>query len=64
MELLPLIGLALIYLIPTFAAYSRGHRQATAIAALNVLLGWTILGWVGALIWAVSKQPAKSTDRR
>jgi mannitol-specific phosphotransferase system IIBC component len=64
MELLPLLGLALVYLMPTVAAYSRGHRQATAIAALNVFLGWTVLGWVGALIWAVSKPSAQSTDRQ
>lgn len=44
-------GLA-IYLLPTCVAMARGRRQATAIGVLNVLLGWTFLGWVVALVWA------------
>lgn len=43
----------LIYLIPTIIAHRRQHRNATAIFLLNLLLGWTLLGWVGALVWSV-----------
>ncbi len=45
--------LALFYFIPAIAA--QGKRNATAIFWLNLLAGWTVIGWVGALIWAVSK---------
>jgi hypothetical protein len=33
--------------------YSK--RNASAIIALNLLLGWTFLGWVIALVWALKK---------
>jgi nucleoside permease NupC len=53
-----LIGLSIIlgfYFIPTFAAGYLNHRQFTGILILNILLGWTFIGWVAALIWAVLK---------
>jgi ABC-type transport system involved in cytochrome c biogenesis permease component len=45
----------LLYLLPSFIAFSRGHNNRVAIAVLNVLVGWTFLGWVGALVWALTK---------
>ena len=44
-----LIGLA-AYFIPAFVA--KGKENSVAIFFLNLFLGWTLLGWVGALIWA------------
>lgn len=58
MATVQLLGLAILYFVPTVFAFSRGHRNATAIFLLNLLLGWTFLGWVVALIWAVTK-PSK-----
>jgi hypothetical protein len=50
---LALFVLALVfYLLPTFVAACRGHHNTMAIFALNLLLGWTMLGWIGALIWS------------
>ncbi len=46
--------LALIYLIPSIVAAKRAHRNRHAIMALNILLGWTFLGWVAALIWSLT----------
>jgi uncharacterized membrane protein YqaE (UPF0057 family) len=40
------------YFIPACIGYARGQHQRAAILVLNLLLGWTLLGWVGALIWA------------
>jgi hypothetical protein len=40
------------YFLPTLIAIRRGHLQSTPIFILNLLLGWTGLGWVGALIWS------------
>lgn len=50
-----LIGLA-IYLIPGYTAYVRGHRQQTAIWVLNIFGGWTVIGWIIALVWAVKEE--------
>ena len=44
----------LVYLAPAFIASTRGHHQTMAIFVLNLFLGWTLLGWVGALVWAVT----------
>lgn len=46
-----LIGLG-FYCIPLVVAQQRRHRNTMAIGALNILLGWTFLGWVAALVWA------------
>jgi hypothetical protein len=35
----------------------RKKRNATAILALDLLLGWTVLGWVAALVWALTRDP-------
>ena len=46
-----------LYFLPVIIG--RRKRNARAIFALNLLLGWTLLGWVGALVWAlVREQPA------
>lgn len=45
-----------IYFLPTIIAGTRHHRNGTGIFLLNLLLGWTVLGWVGALIWAVYQE--------
>lgn len=53
MEPLALLVIVLfLYLLPTFVAGCRGHHNTLAIGALNILLGWTLLGWIGALIWS------------
>lgn len=47
-----LIGL---YLLPTIIANYNNHINITAIVLVNLLSGWTFIGWLVALIWAVSK---------
>lgn len=42
------------YFLPTFIARRRRHRSPEAVFVLNLLLGWTLLGWVGALGWALA----------
>jgi len=43
-----------IYFIPGLVGSSTKHGDG--IFLLNLLLGWTILGWIAALIWAVSAE--------
>lgn len=51
-----------MYLLPTIVAAARKHRQLPAIALLNILLGWSVLGWIGAIIWAMTTpQPQQQT---
>lgn len=48
-----IIGLFL-YFIPAFVG--RNKRDSLGITLLNLFLGWSVLGWIGALIWAVTSQ--------
>jgi hypothetical protein len=50
-----LFGLAL-YFMPTVIAYSRKKSNVTAIFVLNLLLGWTLIGWVVALVWSLAQE--------
>ncbi|WP_374351603.1 superinfection immunity protein [Limnohabitans sp.] len=45
---------SIVYLIPTFIAFARGHRSRYLIFVLNLSLGATLIGWIIALIWAMS----------
>ncbi len=45
---------AVAYLLPTIIAAKSRKRNAWAIFALNVLLGWTLLGWIVAFVWALT----------
>ena len=51
--LLPLFFIA--YLTPVFIAVLRKHRFTTAIGFINLALGWTVVGWLAAIVWAVNK---------
>ena len=57
-----LIGLSLwaialgLYLLPTLVARLHEHRQLYVIAAVNLLLGWTLVGWIGALVLALKPE--------
>ena len=45
----------IFYFLPWGVAASNHHLNTTAIFILNLLLGWTGLGWIVALIWAFTK---------
>jgi ABC-type enterobactin transport system permease subunit len=47
------VGLVLLF-VPPLIASTRKHPQATPIFLTTVLLGWTGLFWVLALIWSCS----------
>jgi len=41
-----------VYFLPSFVAGGRNKKNAGAILVLNLFLGWTLIGWVIALVWA------------
>lgn len=41
-----------LYFLPWLVALFRGHINTSAIFVTNLLLGWSGLGWIVALIWA------------
>jgi hypothetical protein len=50
----------ILYFVPTFCA--MGKRGAAGIIALNILLGWTVLGWVASLCWALAAPREPGTE--
>jgi hypothetical protein len=50
---LPFFGFGFVmYFLPSIIALARNKRDTTAILLLNLFLGWTVIGWVVALVWA------------
>ncbi|HZP63730.1 MAG TPA: superinfection immunity protein [Terriglobales bacterium] len=52
----PIFGFGIVfYFLPTIVAFARSKRDSTSIFILNFLLGWTAVGWVIALVWALKQ---------
>jgi len=50
--------LAILYFIPTIVATNRKVTNTGSVFVINLLLGWSLIGWVVALAMAVkSKTP-------
>ena len=62
--ILGIICLCTLYLIPTGIALFRGRTNTLAIFMMNLFLGWALIGWVLALIWAVSHDSARERRHR
>ena len=56
--MLTLIALTLLYFLPSIAAYNK--PRFLRIFLVNFFLGWTFIGWIVALVWALSTPPAAS----
>jgi hypothetical protein len=47
-------GLPLVmYFLPSLIALARSKRDLLSIFLLNLFLGWSVIGWVVALVWAL-----------
>ena len=52
MDYILLICLVFIYMFPWVVAKVRRHKSSLAIFVMALLLGWTVIFWIYALIWA------------
>jgi uncharacterized membrane protein len=64
MSVVILVIAMVVYFLPSIVAYKDKRAAWVGIAILNVLLGWTILGWIAALIWAVTGESEKERAKR
>ncbi len=55
-----LIGL---YFLPTIVALARKRPNVLPIGLLNLFLGWTLVGWVVALVWATATTAAPAAPQ-
>lgn len=60
--LIALFIILAVYFLPSIIASHKKHRNAEAISILNLLLGWTILGWIIALVWALMKEKKENKN--
>ena len=44
-----------IYFAPTTIAFTSNKKDKVKIVAVNFLLGWTIIGWIYAIIASLKK---------
>ena len=50
----PIFGFGFVlYFLPSILALAHNKRDTVSIFVLNFLLGWTAIGWVVALVWAL-----------
>lgn len=50
--ILMLLIIVLIYMLPTLIAFGREHPRRMDVAVVNILFGWTLIGWIAAFLWA------------
>ena len=61
-----ILGLTIIaglcfYFLPTIVAIHRGVNCRATIFSVNLIFGWTIVGWLAIVIWA-AKQHARDGE--
>jgi hypothetical protein len=61
--LLLVIALGAIYLLPAIIGGVRGVRFALLLYLTSLLVGWTVLGWLGCLAWALKAQSGRPLPR-
>jgi hypothetical protein len=49
----------LAYFAPLWIALARAHPDTATIAVVNLLLGWTVIGWLFTLVWAFARERGK-----
>ena len=49
-----ILFLFVMYWLPTIVAILRQNNSALGVAMLNFFLGWTVIGWILALVWALA----------
>jgi len=47
-----LMLVVIIYMLPTLIAFGREHPRRVEIFVLNILIGWTLIGWFLVFLWA------------
>ena len=57
------VGGVLLYMLPSVVARIRNHRAFGMILLLNVLVGWTFVGYVACMVWAFAGRTMRDIER-
>jgi len=55
--------IASLYMLPTIIGWQRKVVNIGSVAAINLLLGWTLIGWAVALAMALRTNPPHAYDQ-
>jgi hypothetical protein len=48
----------IIYMLPTLIAYARDIPQRQTVTIVNIIFGWTLIGWFICFLWAALAETA------
>jgi hypothetical protein len=51
--------MVVLYFLPAIIAHNK--RDSSKILLVNLLFGWTVIGWCIAFVWACAAEPAVRT---
>ena len=57
------IGIVIAYWVPTIVAFTRHVPAKAQVVVVNLLLGWTVIGWIVALVMAFRAVPPATEAR-
>ena len=69
LESIAVIILVALYFLPAILAKRLHLKDASAIFYVNLVFGWTVLGWILALTWVIAEWregrpvPEESADK-
>jgi Superinfection immunity protein len=55
MEIIEAILLLVLYFVPTILAKKLHVKDASSISYVNLVFGWTVVGWILALMWVITE---------
>ena len=60
-RILLVIG-AIVYFVPTILAWWMHVKSTRAIFYVNLVFGWTIVGWIVAMMWVMAERNEVPTN--
>jgi len=48
----------IIYMLPTLIAFARDIPRRHAVTVVNIVFGWTLVGWFVCFLWAALARPS------
>jgi hypothetical protein len=45
-----------LYVLPTYIAFKRDHKNRIPILVVNIFFGWSFVGWVACIAWSLTAQ--------
>lgn len=50
------ICILIIHFLPSYIAFSKDMANKVLILIINILMGWTVIGWIVLMVWVTKKE--------